>query len=356
MRSKKGFFGINLILAVAALILMAVTAGLATHAGYDDVQDGFYYQDYEDGVRIVYCELEGDVVIPNYLDGKPVRSVARADVDVFKNADAVTSLTLPSTLREIGGYAFKGCSSLTSVTIPDNVLSVGEGAFSGCSALESLTVPLNWRPLGYIFGGEEYTGAVKIWQWNDSERDDLSSYYIPSTLRHVTVTGDEVPFGALYRCNTIETVVVADSVTSIGDYAFYGCSDLTSVTIPDSVTYIGWNAFRRDCTGLTSITIPDSVTSIGSDAFSGCSGLTAIHYTGNFEDWCGISGLGNIMSSGRTLYIGGKKVEGDLIIPDGVTSIGDYAFYGCSDLTSVTIPDSVTYIGWNAFRSPFRTA
>ena len=292
MRSKKGFFGINLILAVAALILMAVTAGLATHAGYDDVQDGFYYSiNRDNSVDIVFCDVGGEVAIPSHLDGRPVYSISSDSIDIFRDASTVTSLTLPSTLEWIGAETFKGCTSLTSVTISGSETSVGYGAFSGCSALESLTVPLNWRPLGYIFGGEEYTGAVKIWQWNDSERDDLSSYYIPSTLRHVTVTGDEVPFGALYRCNTIETVVVADSVTSIGDYAFYGCSNLASVTIPDGVTSIGDYAFSG-CSNLTSVIIPDGVTSIGSDAFSGCSGLTAIHYTGNFEDWCGISGLG----------------------------------------------------------------
>ena len=471
MRSKKGFFGINLILAVVALILMAVTAGLATHAGYDDVQDGFYYQDYEDGVRIVYCELEGDVVIPNYLDGKPVRSVARADVDVFKNADAVTSLTLPSTLREIGSYAFKGCSSLTSVTIPDNVLSVGEGAFSGCSALETMKLPLIGYPLGYVFGRKLFAHASSSRQpygYDDDQSREYFDYCIPVSLSHVIVTGESIPAGAFSDCYFIESITITDgvmtigedafdgckgvtsviipdsvikieesafngcafkiswggrpqikeignnafygydgtsltipnSVMSIGDHAFAYCDSLTSITIPDSVTSIGSDAFYN-CDSLTSVTIGNGVTSIGSDAFSGCDSLTsvtipdsvtsiggstfygcdsltsvtigngvtsignyafrncdsleAVHIT-DIGKWAAIdfdgtfgSCYANPLYYAGNLYLNGELVAGELIIPDGVTSIGNYAFYGYDRLTSVTIPDSVTSIGGDAF-------
>ena len=120
------------------------------------------------------------------------------------------------------------------------------------------------------------------------------------------------------------------------------------LVIPDSVTSIGHSAFKG-CSGLTSIAIPDSVTSIGSDAFYSCSNLTSIYYTGDVAGWCGISGLGYLMSNSRALYIDGNKVEGHLVIPDSVTSIGSSAFSGCSDLTSITIPDSVTSIGDYAF-------
>ena len=139
-----------------------------------------------------------------------------------------------------------------------------------------------------------------------------------------------------------------DSVTSIGSYAFEYCSGLTSITIPDSVTSIGSYAFRN-CSGLTSVTIGNSVTSIGGSAFYNCSSLTSIYYTGDVAGWCGISGLNNIMSSGRVLYIGGNKVEGAITIPDGVTNIPSYAFAYQKAITSVSLPENLNEIGAYAF-------
>ena len=92
-----------------------------------------------------------------------------------------------------------------------------------------------------------------------------------------------------------------------------------------------------------------TITSIKKDAFYGCSGLTSINYMGDIAGWCVISGLRELMSSYRTLHINGKQVTGELVIPNGVKSISDCAFYGCYGLTSIVIPDSVTSIGDNAF-------
>ena len=115
-------------------------------------------------------------------------------------------------------------------------------------------------------------------------------------------------------CSNLESIIIPNSVTSIGDYAFYYCRELTSVTIPNSVTSIGDSAFHF-CSGLTSVTIPNSVTSIGDSAFRFCTRLTLI------------------------------------TIPNSITSIGEGAFAYCRELTSIKIPNSVTSIGNNVFKN-----
>ena len=136
-------------------------------------------------------------------------------------------------------------------------------------------------------------------------------------------------------------------VTSIGGRAFNECS-LTSITIPNSVTSIGGSAFER-CS-LTSITIPNSVTTIGQYAFDGCYALKFVHIT-DLEDWCKISFkdyYANPLCCAQHLYLNGEEIK-DLFIPNGVTSIGQYAFCRCTGLTSVNFGNSVTSICSSAF-------
>ncbi|MBR6604940.1 MAG: leucine-rich repeat domain-containing protein, partial [Prevotella sp.] len=139
------------------------------------------------------------------------------------------------------------------------------------------------------------------------------------------------------------------SVKNIGDYAFRACRNLISITIPNSVTSIGYFAFG-DCYNLTSITIPYSVKNIGDDAFFSCDKVTSVHIS-DIAAWCSIkfgSSFSNPLRHAKHLYIDGKEVT-ELIIPYGVTSIGDYAFQYLSSLTSAIIPNSVTSIGESAF-------
>ena len=142
----------------------------------------------------------------------------------------------------------------------------------------------------------------------------------------------------------------------IGLYVDY--ETVTELDIPEAIngtTIRGiFDSAFSSCSELKSVTIPKGVISIGRSAFDGCLKLETIYYKGDLENWCKISGLYNIMLMFPTLYIDGKKVEGELVIPDGVTSIGNSAFSGCTGLTSVTIPDSVKSIGDRAFSGCYR--
>ena len=176
---------------------------------------------------------------------------------------------------------------------------------------------------------------------------NIRNAVIPKKIfgKPVTSIGND----AFSGCTRLTSVAIPNSVATIGDFAFTNCDNLTSVVIPKSVTTIGNGAFW-DCTGLASVTIPNSVTSIGDFAFFGCTSLTRVDIS-DIGAWCNISfgyGNSNPLYYAKNLYLNGELVT-DLVIPNNATSIGNYAFSGCTGLTSVEIPNSVTTIGDYAF-------
>ena len=237
----------------------------------------------------------------------------------FSYCSGLTSVTIGNSVTSIGGAAFSGCSSLTSITIGSGVTSIGSSAFSGCSGLTSITIPDGVTSIGwYAFSG----------------CSGLTSVTIPNS---VTSIGERT----FYDCSGLTSVTIPDSVTSIYNFAFQYCSGLTSITIPDSVTSIGGCAFYG-CNGLTSVTIGNGVTTIGDSAFGGCSGIESLVVTTGNKKYHSANNC-IIETETKKLIVGCKTS----IIPsdDSVISIGGAAFEGCSGLTSITIPDGVTSIG-----------
>ena len=262
--------------------------------------------------------------------------------------DDAKSVTIKNGTVGIAGGAFGGCESLTSVTIPSSVTSIGDSAFGGCESLTSVTIPSSVTSIGeYAFDG----------------CTSLTSITIPNSVTSISDS-------AFLYCSSLKSITIPNSVTSIGDDAFRGCVSLKSITIPNSITEIGWEAFMG-CTSLKSVTIPTSVKSIESVAFGyidECEKvddfkINYVKYTeghryaaeNGFADeiyfetreldngsLCISDYLGELSSSSITIptAINGKQV----------TEIDGWAFEGCTSLTSVTIPDSITKIGEAAFK------
>ena len=200
-----------------------------------------------------------------------------------------------------------------------------------------------------VLGFHEYVNGEYEVYVNEEYRAEITNLEIPSTYNGKPVT--RIKDYGFSSCSKLLTVTIPDSITSIMSGAFWGCTSLTSVTIPDRVTSIGWCAFY-ECTNLTSVTIPDSVTSIDEKAFDLCESLTSVYIT-DIKAWCRIS-FGSFASNplhyAEALYLNGDVVE-ELVIPEDITSIGDFAFYGCTSFTSVTISDGAKSIGKGAFRN-----
>ena len=296
-----------------------------------------------------------------------------AKLNKFEPKDGVTTVVIPKFIgisQESDKYAvtelyetFQGCTKLTSITIPGSVTSIGDYAFRDCSGLTSIEIPDSVTSIGYGFTNCSGLEEIKVAEGN-------ANYH--STGNCLIETASKT---LMFGCKT--SIIPTDgSVTGIGTDAFSGCSGLESITIPDSVTSIASWAFNG-CSSLTSIKIPDSITSIGNSAFSGCYGLKTIDIGAGVQE---VSWLPAYVSqititiSEKNSYLATDsnaifaKSNGELSVSKyisakttynipsavnglSVTSIGADAFFNCTSLTSITIPNTVTSIGETAFYS-----
>lgn len=260
----------------------------------------------------------------------------------------------------------------------DSVVYAGDGAF------------------GTLFGSVSCGGC-------DAVKQNGGTYYIPSSIRKVTITKqDYIPDYAFANCTFIEDIILNDSTSTIGSYAFYGCSvlkgmkvpttvatigsyawyncsgmtsiqlpnvtelsdyllfgcsKLTEVVIPNSITRIGADTFNG-CTGITSLIIPDQVQTIGSYAFMGCTGIKTVRLSANLKSignnaFSGCTGITELTLPSKLETIGNGAFQGtrlkNIIIPQGVTIINSNTFFDCKCLESIVIPSTIQSIGSQAF-------
>lgn len=314
---------------VAALALLLAPAS----ALCDFTVGGLTYRVQGDYTKVyVYCLANSsatDITIPSTVQyGSYTCEVTSIGPNAFSDCSGLMSVSIPDSVTDIGSSAFFGCSGLTSVTIPDSVTNIGNGAFSYCSGLTSVIIPDSVTSLGdgafsYCIGLTNVTILGNV----------TSDYYWISTS-----------YAPFLGCTNLATLVLGEKMTEIGAYMFSGCIGLTSVTIPDSVTSIGYEAFEG-CIGLTNVMIGNNVTNIKNRAFYNCGSMEAFAVASGNPVYKSVDGL-LLSKNGKTLLHG---VNGDVAIPDGVTSIEEKAFARCIGLTSVTIPASVTSIGEEAF-------
>ena len=320
-----------------------------------------YVQDDEDEVDGGYYKITGYNVNSDDVEND------------YKNVDSkYRDLVIPETakdfdvpedkkhlkVKEIGAGAFSGKKILTSVTIGDNIETIGDGAFAGCTNLKSMTIPFvgksknafnEEKVFPYIFGTatNEDSGIISISVKTNDKYDsadaslntaDATVYYMPSSLKKVTITGGEIKESAFYGVSTLEEIILPSDITYIGDHAFTGCTNLKAINIPKTVKHIYQYAFS-DCTALKKINFDNDseLTYIGKGVFSGCTKLGSNSVSTSIPPLK----LPNITVLGEKAFEDCSSLMGIDLSNTSITVIDTSTFDKCSSLEKVILKDTM---------------
>ena len=309
---KRVFSGILLF-----AVLLCLLPPQAEAAWYGD----FYYEVEFDGTVTItgYNGSDTTVVIPSEIDGYKVSAVG-----LYRgfDVDEITNIYIPDGVTKIVEGAFSACTALRSIRLPETLTYIGDGAFAGCTRLTSIAIPDGVTQLG--------SDTPVVFDWNEN-----------------LWKGGE---GVFEGCTGLRSVTLPDTLETIGSGTFLGCSSLQNIEIPDGVTTIGYAAFAK-CSSLENIEIPEGVTSLGKIVPQNGEIVTENSVEGSYDGVnFGYYGLNSFDSSPYIGVFQGCSAMTRVWLPDSMTYIGEKTFYGCTNLTDITFPKNLTTIGRYAFR------
>ena len=272
----------------------------------------------------------------------------------FQYCNGLNSVSIPDGVEKINGYTFYNCNNLTSVSLPESIKTIGDNAFAYCNKLDTISIPGKVESIGDNAFNNCKIKEINIPATTKTIGNDAFNYC--NAVTSIKVAAGNTVYDSRNNCNAlIETAsnklikgcaasVIPNTVTEIGDRAFYAVTALTGISIPNSVQRIDYSAFA-DCDGLTAINIPSSVTYIASEAFAWCDNLSSINIDADNSMYDSRDNCNAIIETSSNRLV---LACNNTVIPRGIKKIGDSAFRGCNGIDSLKIPYGVEELEWGA--------